>query len=979
MDDRLHPNIGIGMIIDLIYRYGDSDDTRLNLISWIIRKVQFKIANSIGIDGILWPNKKEEEFNVSSLKVFDKELTKIFETCTFSYIEQSGENIDKIPYAVDRIDPGSLSVLFEMSNNLAEKQFSGFVYTQNTEVRIMIILSLLSFLTTIESLTLDAALVLLSEPTNQSDKERMEAVSNYLYGLRFKNSHNTLDANDINMLFSKFLELRVLEPSCGSGSFLVELIRLADIYYQNVVLFARYNHYNNNNNNNNNDKIMEKSDFIRTFISTCVFAVDINPLAVEIARFRILMQYFSIIEPNGTHEKKDLALPYMNIDVGDFLHTPFAFNSKSIKSRKDYASIIQLCNTIMDLRKKSRYNEHLEQIHREQNRLLAMISDHALNSEYNRSKHQKHENSPPFLVGNVELHSDQNEGFSVYKNFCDVVTSGGFNLIIGNPPYVRQEKIISKAVSSESGLLEYKKRLTEMLKIRYFRDILEKSDFEINAQSDYLIYFFYGCFPLLTPNGIHCFITSNSWLDVGYGMDFQEFIVKNMHVELILDNSKVRSFENAEINTVISILRPLDAYQSDHPAKFLVLHQDYQSLLRQSTFKEIISYLYSSRIQSLETPTFRIRSIEQKRLLELGTVHGKYEGLKWGNFLLRAPLIFNKILNLDSISNDLKSKLIRFEDIFYVKGGIKSGANKFFLLEILPKPTDSGEDSPNRQNIIKLKTQNDTILRVKNGYGYEFDIEAQFTRPLLETPKSIEYPRFELNKELEKIRIFYCGTLKSELKGTLALKYIEWAESAQIKTERGKDRGKEVIGVHNLKTFNSKEKWYSIDFPGYSIAIQKIYNTAFRFVVSSESNLIAFDNFHLLKIKDHWAGFSDQILGIFLSSLRVLGINLYGRANFGGGALDIKVFELMQMPFLDPRIITAEETIQMKSAINSILNRPILSYKEEIKQNDLQLIDRIVFSKLGFSQSEITSFQHALSDYIENRLVKANKLKKEED
>ncbi len=232
---------------------------------------------------------------------------------------------------------------------------------------------------------------------------------------------------------------------------------------------------------------------------------------------------------------------------------------------------------------------------------------------------------------------------------------------------------------------------------------------------------------------------------------------------------------------------------------------------------------------------------------------------------------------------------------------------------------------------------------------------------------------------MEKLRIFYCGVPKSELLGTLAFSYIEWAESASIKTERGKDRGKEVKGVHNLKTFDSKARWYSIDVPGFPIAIQKIYNTSFRFVISSENNLIAFDNFHLLKIKDHWAGFSVQILGIFISSLRVFGINLYGRVNFGGGALDIKVFELMQIPFLDPRFITAEEAEQMKPAIDSILNRPILPYREEIKQKDLQIIDHIVFSKLGFSQSEITSFQHALSDFIDNRLIKANKLKKEQN
>ena len=43
------------------------------------------------------------------------------------------------------------------------------------------------------------------------------------------------------------------------------------------------------------------------------------------------------------------------------------------------------------------------------------------------------------------------------------------------------------------------------------------------AKSDLYIYFYFHGLYLLNPKGTFCFITSNSWLDVGYGKDLQEF------------------------------------------------------------------------------------------------------------------------------------------------------------------------------------------------------------------------------------------------------------------------------------------------------------------------------------------------------------------------------------------------------------------------------------------------------------------------
>jgi len=473
---------------------------------------------------------------------------------------------------------------------------------------------------------------------------------------------------------------------------------------------------------------------------------------------------------------------------------------------------------------------------------------------------------------------------------------------------------------------------------------------------------------------------------------------------LILDCSMKRSFESAEINIVISLITvkqqiriapdPVETNPSKHPinlltmvqnrtqnaqsqafnvkkqkaknetkgmvkhVKFLTIHFDYNELLQSENFNQIISNNLFKDSVSNETDLFRIRVIPQDLLLEMGYYNGKFEGVKWGNFLLRAPLIFDKLLKIGPEFESLKDVVLRLNEIFEVKGGIKSGANKFFLLEIV-----NPDDKPKGQ-----------ALYVKNGYGHEFFMEERFLRPILQTPKDIEFPRFHLNQKILNIRIFYCSLPKSELKGTHALEYINWAEKYEVMIEKGKDRGKMIRGIHTIKTFANKKPWYSLSLEGFPIAIQKIYNEAFRFVVSEDS-IISFDNFHLLKIQNKWKAYSIPIMATFLSSLRVFGINLFGRANFGAGALDLKVFELVQIPFINPQLFTDEENKRMEPHIESILNRKILPYREELLMDDLWNLDRIVFSKVGLSEPQIIKFRETLSNYIDMRLLKANKLK----
>jgi len=129
--------------------------------------------------------------------------------------------------------------------------------------------------------------------------------------------------------------------------------------------------------------------------------------------------------------------------------------------------------------------------------------------------------------------------------FAEVfMMKNGFDIVIANPPYVRQEEI-SDLDGFYSSKSEYKEKLIEQIKTDWQYDYsgapLHCPQIQIDKKSDLYIYFYLKGLKLLNENGILCYISSNSWLDVGYGKDLQEILLKRVPVIAIYDNqAKIR-------------------------------------------------------------------------------------------------------------------------------------------------------------------------------------------------------------------------------------------------------------------------------------------------------------------------------------------------------------------------------------------------------------------------------------------------------
>ena len=205
----------------------------------------------------------------------------------------------------------------------------------------------------------------------------------------------------------------------------------------------------------------------------------------------------------------------------------------------------------------------------------------------------------------------------------------GFDVVIGNPPYVRQEKI---------------KHLKPTLKKRYTC---------YTGAADLYVYFYERGLQLLNTSGVHTFICSNSWLDVNYGAPLQKYLLDNTTSAVICHSEAEREFESADINTIVSIL------QNGTP--------DAGSRICFLTFKTFIGDpIVANRRERTRTYT---------ELKQAGTRDNKYAGDKWGGKYLRAPDIYWTLLKKG------EDKLVHLGDVADVRRGFTTGANEFFYLD----------------------------------------------------------------------------------------------------------------------------------------------------------------------------------------------------------------------------------------------------------------------------------------------------------
>ncbi len=787
---------------------------------------------------------------------------------------------------------------------------------------------------------------------------------------------------EIRQLVEALRSVTVCDPAAGSGAFEVGMLHVLEEILENLT-----------SRNNTPEELKGQTAFERKkeIIANSLYGVEVKHWAVWINQLRLWLTLF-IDMPEKYRDSLEPLLPSLNFKIrcGDSLVQRIGSKMFPVHGHAEHlpASIKRKITELKKEKVAFFHNKGLsaEALTQKEIQIFREILDaeiaekrKALQGPFSIPKEQKDLFGAPDLTPQLRLQiteenkkrlraeidelEDQKRSLKddhplIWSiEFAEIFFDrGGFDIIIGNPPYVRQEDI-----ADPNGLLQppkaYKNALQETVLLDYPHYFgksaqephLFKKGRKPSGKSDLYVYFYLRTLYLLNPQGVHIFICSNSWLDVGYGAWMQEFLLRNVPMHFIFDNHAKRSFSSADVNTIITVFdaparnrKANKASSSRSMIKFVAFKQP---------FEEVILSQNLWKIENAETilkcDAFRVYPISAEKLLAEGSEseEGKspvYVGDKWGGKYLRAPDIFFTILEKG------KGKLVKLKDVAKVRFGIKTGANDFFYLTPLGPGSRPG------------------LLRVRNGAGWEGEIEEEFLKPVIKSPR--ECRSILLKPEELKFRLFMCNQSKHELQGTKALRYIEWGEQAEIEIKQGKDKGKKIIGFQNLETVKNRILWWAIGKRKHSFLHFNylVYDTGKTFI----GHFYASDNFHdIYSTKDYSVSLNSIVFFLFQ--------NVFGRANFGGGLMKIQTYELKRLMLLDIETKVHDNLSNIK--YTSIFTEcgidptsPIpISKQEPDPLPDRKALDDIVFDALDLNAEERKEVYRAVCQLVWNRISKA--------
>ena len=382
------------------------------------------------------------------------------------------------------VDPEMLGRVFE--NLLEDNKDKGAFYTPKEIVQYMCQESLIAYL-----------------QTGIDDESHKESIRQFV--LTHESEHLGSMAEDISI---KLLNVKICDPAIGSGAFPMGLLR--QLYLCQCAIHPELEEKN-------------AADIKRHIIQNNIYGVDIEKGAVDIARLRF---WLSLI----VDEETPRFLP--NLDFKIMQGNSLLEQYKGVDlSKMTTLSIEQGEGTQLTW-----FDKELD--------ILRFDLREKLNEYYNCSDHQRKEHLKQEIIDNVkqqlreqsiivdfgDLDLSANDQFTLWHTwFYDVFSQGGFDIVIGNPPYIQ--------------LQANKGQLADLYNPLRYKTFARTGDI-------YSLFYEQG-WNILRKGGCLCFITSNKWMRAGYGEPMRDFFAKYTNPEILIDFSGVDVFESATVVTNI--------------------------------------------------------------------------------------------------------------------------------------------------------------------------------------------------------------------------------------------------------------------------------------------------------------------------------------------------------------------------------------------------------------------------------------------
>ena len=378
------------------------------------------------------------------------------------------------------VDPEMLGRIFE--NLLEDNKDKGAFYTPKEIVQYMCRESLIAYLQT---------------DMREEDKECIR---------QFVTTHDASLLGELKeYIDQKLCNVKICDPAIGSGAFPMGLLR--ELFFCRSAIEPNI--------------IENAANIKRHIIQNNIYGVDIERGAVDIARLRF---WLSLI----VDEKSPEALPNLDFKImqGNSLLEQYKGADLSTMTEKKVGSehSITLFDTMLDVYRKNLRDKLAEYYvcpeHDKKAQLRKDIADIVKQELIEQGIHIDFED--------MDL-SANSQFFLWHTWFHDVFSrpsKEGFDIVIGNPPYV------------------------EAKKLKYIASILKEKFAIYSGTADLSIYFNELGVNLLAEKGIISYITTNKFFNTGYGEKVRRQL-SSQHINIILNFEQVEVFENVLVSSVI--------------------------------------------------------------------------------------------------------------------------------------------------------------------------------------------------------------------------------------------------------------------------------------------------------------------------------------------------------------------------------------------------------------------------------------------
>ena len=412
----------------------------------------------------------------------------------------------------------------------------------------------------------------------------------------FDELYNRTDKVDIKTANDIVNSLRVCDPAVGSGHFLVsalnELIlikselgiladkngkRLRDYEFtvenDELIITDEHGLFVYNHMNKESQRVQETIFGERqTIIENCLFGVDINPNSVKICRLRLWIELLksSYYKAPAYAELETLPNIDINIKCGNSLISRYTLdadikkalkrskwsielyrvavmnyrNARSKDEKRDMENLIATIKTDFET-EVSTSDKRFIRLKKAKDDLFNLTNQDQLfeKSKKEVAEWNKKVTAYSVIIAKLEQEIEEIKNNAIYKNafewrfeFPEVLNDEGdfvgFDVVIGNPPYVSLSKMKEQSCHFESaGYLTYNK-----------------------GADLYCLFYEKGC-QILKAGGLLSFITSNSWLRAIYGDLLKKYFIEYMQPISLLNIEDVQVFDEATVESNIIMLQ----------------------------------------------------------------------------------------------------------------------------------------------------------------------------------------------------------------------------------------------------------------------------------------------------------------------------------------------------------------------------------------------------------------------------------------